>query len=131
MPGMMPVDPNQPSRAIDEPVGIAGGTPGVSAPAASPAAFGIARPTSTGNPVWDWWNGLVADVNAVGRRAGRGGLDTPRLRGMPAPTTQFVFDRGLPGMLQQAGVFDPPAGGLLGLLRENMRNHPDDDDTSA
>jgi hypothetical protein len=45
----------------------------------------------------------------------------------PAPPTQTVFDSGLPGMLQRAGAFDPPAGGLLGMLQELERNHPDDD----
>jgi hypothetical protein len=87
----------------------------------------VARPSSTGNPVWDWWNGLVADVDAVGRRNGFGSLNAPLVGGVPAPPTQPVFDSGLPGMLQRAGAFDPPAGGLLGLLQEHMRNHPDDD----
>jgi hypothetical protein len=30
-------------------------------------------------------------------------------------------------MLQRAGAFDPPAGGLLGLLQELERNHPEDE----
>jgi hypothetical protein len=49
------------------------------------------------------------------------------LGGVPAPPTQPVFDSGLPRMLARAGAFDPPAGGLLGLLQEYLRNHPDDD----
>lgn len=127
MPGMMPLDPNQSSRAADAPLGIAGGAPGVSAPTASPAASGIARPPSTGNPDWDWWNGLVADVDAVNRRNGFGGLNIPMPNNVPTPLPQTVFDRGLPGMLQRVGAFDPPVGGLLGRLLELQRNHPDDD----
>jgi hypothetical protein len=49
------------------------------------------------------------------------------LGGVPTAPTQPVFDSGLPGMLARAGAFDPPAGGLLGLLLEHMRNNPDDD----
>jgi hypothetical protein len=45
----------------------------------------------------------------------------------PAPATLPAFDSGLPGMLAQAGTFDPPAGGLLRLLQAHMRDHPDDD----
>jgi hypothetical protein len=45
---------------------------------------------------------------------------------MPALPTQPAFESGLPGRLARAGAFDPPAGGLLGLLREHMRNNPDD-----
>jgi hypothetical protein len=127
MPGMMPVDPNQPSRESAAPLGTTSGAPGASAPTASLAASGMARPPSTGNPVLDWWNGLVADVDAISRRNGFGGLDTPMLGSVPSPPTQPVFDRGLPGMLQRSGAFDPPAGGLLGLLQELERNHPDDD----
>jgi hypothetical protein len=127
MPHFVPVDPKQPSRAADASIGVAGSAPSISAPTASPAASGIARPPSTGNPVWDWWNGLVADVDAISRRNGFGGLNTPMLGGVPAPPTQPVFDSGLPGMLQRAGAFDPPAGGLLGRLLELERTHPDDD----
>lgn len=46
---------------------------------------------------------------------------------VPTPPTQTVLEGGLPGMLQRAGAFDPPAGGLLRLLQEHMRNNPDDD----
>ena len=52
------------------------------------------------------------------------------LGGVPTAPTQPVFDSGLPGMLARAGAFDPPAGGLLRLLQEHMRNHPDHDGSS-
>ncbi len=127
VPGLMPIDPNQPSQTADAPLGVTGSAPGVSAPITPPTASGMARPPSTGNPVWDWWNGLVADVDAISRRNGFGGLNTPAPGSVQAPPTQPVFDSGLPGMLQRAGAFDPPAGGLLRLLQEQMRNNPDDD----
>jgi hypothetical protein len=107
------------------------GAPGVSAPTLSPAASGSARPLSTGNPVLEWWNGLVADVDAVSRRPGFGGLKTPMLGGVPTPPTQPRFDSGLPGLLARYGAFDPPAGGLLGMLQEYMRNNPNSNDVSA
>ncbi len=84
-----------------------------------------------GNGIGHWWNGLVTDVDAVSRRNGFGGLSIPMPNNLPTPPTQTVFDRGLPGMLQRAGAFDPSAGGLLGWLQELERHHPDDDDASA
>ncbi len=102
--------------------------PSLSSPATSPAP-GMAGQIGDGNGIGHWWNGLVTDVDAVSRRNGFGGLSIPMPNNLP--TTQTVFDRGLPGMLQRAGAFDPSAGGLLGWLQELERNHPDDDDASA
>ena len=40
---------------------------------------------------------------------------------------------GIPGLMRQLGAFDPsnpdqpPAGGLMRLIQEYMRDHPDDD----
>jgi hypothetical protein len=101
------------------------GASGAFTPYGSPVLSGIPGLLPAGNPVADWWNNLVTDVDAISRRNGFGGLNLP----MPGPTppTQTVFDSGLPGMLQRAGAFDPPAGGLLGMLQELERNHPDDE----
>jgi hypothetical protein len=103
------------------------GEPNTSAPAVS----GMTAPLRGDNAFTDWWNGLVASVSAASRQAGLGGLSPPVPNNVPAPPTQPLFDRGLPGMLQRAGAFDPPAGGLLGRLLELQRNHPDDDDAFA
>lgn len=104
--------------------------PSLSSPATSPAP-GMAGQIGDGNGIGHWWNGLVTDVDAVSRRNGFGGLSIPMPNNLPTPPTQTVFDRGLPGMLQRAGAFDPSAGGLLGWLQELERHHPDDDDASA
>lgn len=125
-PSVPAADPLPPLHFAPEPLGFAGGVPGMSASTVSPAASGIARPPSTGNAVWDWRNGLVA-ADAVSRRNGFGGLNIPMPNNVPTPPTQTVLEGGLPGMLQRAGAFDPPAGGLLRLLQEHMRNNPDDD----
>lgn len=103
------------------------GSPSTSSPATSPAPSGMAGQIGDGNGIGHWWNGLVTDVDAVSRRNGFGGLSIPMPNNVPTPPTQTVFDRGLPGMLQRAGAFDPSAGGLLGLLQEYMRNNPHDD----
>jgi hypothetical protein len=48
---------------------------------------------------------------------------------LPSPARNAPL--GLPGLLMQIGAFDPsspdqpPAGGLLGLIQDNMRNNPD------
>ena len=103
------------------------GASSTSSPATSPAPSGMAGQIGDGNGIGHWWNGLVADVDAVGRRNGFGGLSIPMPNNVPTPPTQTVFHRGLPGMLQRAGAFDPSASGLLGLLQEIQRNRPDDD----
>jgi len=101
------------------------GAPSTSAPATSPAASGSAGQISAG--IGEWWKAVAPAASSNFDPSSLRGLTSPMLGGVPTAPTQPVFDSGLPGMLARAGAFDPPAGGLLGLLLEHMRNNPDHD----
>jgi hypothetical protein len=103
------------------------GAPGATAPATSPAASGMAGQIGDGNGIGDWWKSVASAASSNVDPSFRG-LNVPVPNNVPTSPPLAVFDSGLPGMLQRAGAFDPPAGGLLGLLQELSRNHPDDDD---
>jgi len=103
------------------------GAPGTSAPATSPAASGGAGQIGDGNGIGNWWKGVSPAASSNFDPLSPRELPSPVLSSMPSPPTQPVFNSGLLGMLARAGAFDPPAGGLLGLLQKHMRNNPDDD----
>jgi hypothetical protein len=81
-----------------------------------------------GNGIGDWWKSVAAAASTNFDPSSFRGLNIPVPNNVPISPPLAVFDSGLPGMLQRAGAFDPPAGGLLGLLQELSRSHPDDDD---
>jgi murein DD-endopeptidase MepM/ murein hydrolase activator NlpD len=100
------------------------------------------NPLGNGNGIGDWRSNLapaapsIMDPASV-RRLSSPVLDTistdPRSpsgeAALPSPVRNAPL--GLPGLLMQIGAFDPsspdqpPAGGLLGLIQDYMRNNPD------
>jgi hypothetical protein len=101
--------------------------PSTSAPATPPAASGSTGQIGDGGGIGDWWKALSLAVSSNFDPSSLRGLTSPIPGGVPTAPTQPVFDRGLPGMLARAEAFDPPAGGLLRLLQEHLRNNPAND----
>lgn len=101
------------------------------------------NPLGDGNGIGDWRSNLAPAAPSITDPASVRRLSSPILdmipadpqspsgeAGLPSPARNAPL--GLPGLLMQIGAFDPsspnqlPTGGLLALLQDYMRNHPDD-----
>jgi hypothetical protein len=115
--GITALDPTRPSRAAAASLGI----DSVPIPDWSLGLNGLSQGDIAATP---WYSPAPSQLDALlapGRN--RGDLVVPLPYRSATPSTPDALS-GIPGMMAQDGLFDPPAGGLLRLLQDYMRSNP-------